>query len=160
MTSEPIQPAVEEPASLDRRGALARLVQLAAGLLGLGALAGCPGGGRRPSSASLANFDRYEVKTREVPLNIGFELTLNGREAILIHFKSKGEDRWIAVDRRCSHAGCRLTWQTNGEKLVCPCHGSTFDPQGLPITGPATRPLRTWPVSISGGSAYIDTSKK
>jgi Rieske Fe-S protein len=163
MTSEPIKPAAAAPV-LDRRGALARLLQLAAGLLGLSAAAGCPGGGRASQvggqwPATKATYERYELSMRDVPLNVGYDLLLNGREAYLIHSRSAGEDIWTAVDRRCTHAGCRLSWDANGEQLVCPCHGSKFDAQGLPISGPAKRPLRTWPVSLANGRVIIETGK-
>jgi len=158
MTSEPIQPATAAPAKLDRRGALTRLLQLAAGFLGLSAAAGCPGGRHANQSAGQApSYERYEMAVRDVPLNVGYDLSLNGREAYLIHSRSAGEEIWTAVDRRCTHAGCRLYWDTNNERLVCPCHGSTFDAQGLPISGPAKRALRTWPVRVASGRVIIET---
>lgn len=50
-------------------------------------------------------------------------------------------DGLYAVDAVCTHLGC-LVEQAEGGGFICPCHGSRFDVQGRPETGPATQPLR------------------
>jgi Rieske Fe-S protein len=35
--------------------------------------------------------------------------------------------------------------------LECDCHGSRFRTSGLVATGPATAPLRSYPVTVNGG---------
>jgi Rieske Fe-S protein len=42
---------------------------------------------------------------------------------------------------RCTHLGC-IIQQEEGNKLVCPCHGSKFNTKGQPERGPAIKPLR------------------
>ena len=44
-----------------------------------------------------------------------------------------------ALSLVCTHLGCSVTVTADG--LVCPCHGSRFDRQGLVLHGPADRPL-------------------
>ena len=39
----------------------------------------------------------------------------------------------------CPHAACLV--RPDGEGFACPCHRSSFDPQGRPLDGPAPRPL-------------------
>jgi nitrite reductase/ring-hydroxylating ferredoxin subunit len=46
------------------------------------------------------------------------------------------------MEARCTHLGCRIDKVKDG-KLVCPCHGSTFDMTGKPIKGPANKSLPT-----------------
>ena len=41
---------------------------------------------------------------------------------------------------KCSHLGCKINSSSN-DKLVCPCHGSKFNFDGIPENGPATIPL-------------------
>lgn len=41
---------------------------------------------------------------------------------------------------KCTHLGCKINSTVN-DKLVCPCHGSKFNFDGIPQNGPATIPL-------------------
>ena len=47
-----------------------------------------------------------------------------------------------AFSARCTHLGCRID-RTEGDLLVCPCHGSRFHLDGAVATGPAVRPLES-----------------
>jgi len=47
------------------------------------------------------------------------------------------------LSRRCPHLGCTLQKEDSGEKIVCPCHGSTFTLQGKYISGPAHKDMQT-----------------
>ena len=42
---------------------------------------------------------------------------------------------------RCTHLGCRIN-KADGDKLVCPCHGSEFDIKGNALKGPANKALQ------------------
>ncbi len=46
-----------------------------------------------------------------------------------------------AVDTRCPHLGCQLSWNADERTWDCPCHGSRFDADGRRITGPAQRDI-------------------
>ena len=48
---------------------------------------------------------------------------------------------------KCPHLGCRIN-RTEGQELVCPCHGSRFNLQGEVVQGPATRGLRSLPFGL------------
>jgi Rieske Fe-S protein len=51
----------------------------------------------------------------------------------------------------CTHVGCLLNKVANGT-INCPCHGSTFRiADGGVVTGPATRPLTSVPITITAG---------
>ncbi len=45
----------------------------------------------------------------------------------------------VALSPICTHLGCTVDVQ--GGRLVCPCHGSTYDREGRVLRGPAERPL-------------------
>lgn len=71
-----------------------------------------------------------------------------------------GDDEWHAIDDRCSHAEASLAegvlWPEDRE-LECPRHGSVFDLRtGKPITLPATRPNRVYPVRVDGDDVYVE----
>lgn len=42
---------------------------------------------------------------------------------------------------RCTHLGCKINKLEDG-KLICPCHGSQFDPHGKVLKGPAAYSLK------------------
>jgi len=56
---------------------------------------------------------------------------------------------------RCTHLGCRLMPSDDGH-LVCPCHGSAFDPDNMAaIKGPADKPLEMLDSRIEGDHLII-----
>jgi cytochrome b6-f complex iron-sulfur subunit len=48
-------------------------------------------------------------------------------------------DGYAVLSPICTHRGCTVDVQ--GARLVCPCHGSTYDRRGNVLRGPAERPL-------------------
>jgi Rieske Fe-S protein len=67
-----------------------------------------------------------------------------------------GESDYQALWTECTHQGNEL--QVFGEKLECPAHGSEFDTRGQVVEGPASRPLRSFPLKIDGD--YLKISLK
>ena len=56
-------------------------------------------------------------------------------------------DDWCGVWRVCTHGACEVEWQPSTKLVQCPCHGSEFTvDDGVPQSGPATRPLPTFDV--------------
>ncbi len=53
---------------------------------------------------------------------------------------SREGDRFFAFENRCTHLGCTIR-EARGDQLHCPCHGSRFNREGLPVKGPASKPL-------------------
>jgi cytochrome b6-f complex iron-sulfur subunit len=50
-------------------------------------------------------------------------------------------DGFKVFSMRCTHLGCRIRPAETG-KLICPCHGSSFNPEnGTVINGPAEKSL-------------------
>lgn len=66
---------------------------------------------------------------------------------------------FLAIWQRCTHLGCTVPWQEDTAEFHCPCHGSLFNEVGEVTGGPAPRPLDLFPVQISSGEVWIDTSK-
>jgi 3-phenylpropionate/trans-cinnamate dioxygenase ferredoxin subunit len=63
-----------------------------------------------------------------------------------------------AIEDVCTHDGGPLDQGTlEGETVVCPRHGATFDVRtGDALTLPAVIPLMTFPVTIEGDDVYVD----
>src|SRR5689334_1100841 len=53
----------------------------------------------------------------------------------------------VALSSVCTHRACRIKARADGS-FLCPCHGSTFDPQGHVEKGPATRDLPHYRITI------------
>jgi thiosulfate dehydrogenase [quinone] large subunit len=77
-----------------------------------------------------------------------------GDPAMLIHL---GDGRFVAYSAVCTHAGCTVAYDSARAQLVCPCHGSIYDPRhgAQVVAGPAPRPLPAVPVRVDAqGNAY------
>jgi nitrite reductase/ring-hydroxylating ferredoxin subunit len=64
---------------------------------------------------------------------------------------------WFALDDWCSHEECPLSdgW-VEGSAIVCNCHGSQFDlATGNVLTGPATEPVKTYPLRVVDGGLEV-----
>ena len=59
---------------------------------------------------------------------------------------------FTAFDAICPHAGCTVAYQPSAKVIVCPCHGSEFNPKtGAVTVGPATTGLT--PVKVVRGAS-------
>lgn len=61
-------------------------------------------------------------------------------------------DGVYAMTSRCTHKQCNMIGNDGigpGNITVCGCHDSAFDPNGLPLNGPATEPLPHFDVIIN-----------
>jgi thiosulfate dehydrogenase (quinone) large subunit len=65
---------------------------------------------------------------------------------------------FVAYDAVCPHAGCTVGYSSAARLIVCPCHGSEFDPStGAVLVGPAPRGLSTISVTEGGdGQLYVE----
>jgi cytochrome b6-f complex iron-sulfur subunit len=62
----------------------------------------------------------------------------------------------VALNAKCTHAGCDVAWQS--DRFQCPCHGSSFELDGTVLEGIAPRPLDNYPVRFDGTLIEITVS--
>ena len=137
--ASPFLPAAGALPSPDRRLALRLLAAGAAGalVLEISLLAGCSGSeppGPQAVTVPLADLPegkRLIVKVGTTPV----ELRRTG-ETI------------VARSLLCTHQGCVVAWQEDIQQYKCPCQGAWFDIDGQVISGPTTKPLVEFPVTI------------
>lgn len=67
---------------------------------------------------------------------------------------SQPDGVFVVLSSVCTHRGCTVDIQ--GARLVCPCHGSTYDNQGKVLRGPAERPLGRYAARVVNGVLDID----
>lgn len=60
---------------------------------------------------------------------------------------------FTALSPVCTHRGC--TVEIEGDALVCPCHGSTYDRRGNVLVGPAERALHSFVARGTGDGAVL-----
>ena len=76
---------------------------------------------------------------------------------------------FMALSQKCPHLGCAVPWRPAEERVhdgqsvkglfVCPCHGSTYLPNGQVIKPPAQRSLDYLPIRLERGLLTVDTGK-
>jgi cytochrome b6-f complex iron-sulfur subunit len=73
-------------------------------------------------------------------------------------FISRFEDGgMLALWHQCTHLGCTVPWREDEDRFHCPCHSSIFNRKGEVVSGPAPRPLDTFPIEIVDGEIVVDT---
>ncbi len=63
---------------------------------------------------------------------------------------------FIALSLRCTHLGCSISWESEKNRFICPCHSSAFDISGEVLNPPAARALDYYPVLIENGMVKVD----
>ncbi|MBX3117453.1 MAG: Rieske (2Fe-2S) protein [Fimbriimonadaceae bacterium] len=70
-------------------------------------------------------------------------------------FLRKSDDGVVCIDPACTHLGCRVKYQSDQHRFLCPCHGGVFNQDGDVVSGPPPRPLDKHPVKVEGGKIWI-----
>ena len=66
------------------------------------------------------------------------------------------KDQFVAYDAICPHAGCTVGYAPGAKLIVCPCHGSEFDPTtGAVVSPPASRGLTPIHVAVSADGSLL-----
>lgn len=63
------------------------------------------------------------------------------------------DGRHTVLSSECTHRAC--TVEPQGDRIVCPCHGSTYDRKGEVLRGPAERPLRRYASQLTGDGVLV-----
>jgi thiosulfate dehydrogenase [quinone] large subunit len=67
--------------------------------------------------------------------------------------------QFLAYDAVCPHAGCTVGYSPAAKLIVCPCHGSEFDPStGAVVSPPAPHGLRPIQVTVNGDGELVAES--
>lgn len=108
------------------------------------------------STSVIISGDDLLIKLSENPSlsKPGGSLRVND-EIMLIR---KSETEFIAVKTICTHKGCDV--ELEGNKFVCPCHGSEYTIEGKLTEGPAKKDLTTYPVEFNSGEGVITIKLK
>jgi Rieske Fe-S protein len=125
------------PLRLDRR----EFVRLA----GLALAAGLPGCASVLAIPVEPEGGRIVLRFLQYPalLERGGHLRLRpAGSADVIYVLVLDDGEHAALSPICTHQGC--TVDISGDRLICPCHGSTYDRRGEVLRGPAPQALRRY----------------
>lgn len=124
------------PTDMSRRAALT------AALTPLMSLTSCASPEPRDPGIPLASLppgERVRVKHGEEPIEL-----------------RRGADGQVtARSLWCTHMGCEVKWRPEQGEYACPCHSGRFDADGVPTSGPPTRPLREVAVRIEDERLFL-----
>jgi 3-phenylpropionate/trans-cinnamate dioxygenase ferredoxin subunit len=97
---------------------------------------------------------RKVAKAGDVPPGKTLRVVADGVELLLCN----AGGTLYAIEDVCTHDGGPLDQGTlEGETVVCPRHGATFDVRtGDALTLPAVLPLMTFPVTVEGEDVYVE----
>ncbi|MGQ0639495.1 MAG: ubiquinol-cytochrome c reductase iron-sulfur subunit [Gemmatimonadaceae bacterium] len=60
---------------------------------------------------------------------------------------------YTVLSSECTHRGC--TVEAQSDRIVCPCHGSTYDRKGEVLRGPAQRALRPYRTQLTSERVLV-----
>ena len=66
----------------------------------------------------------------------------------------KNENEVRVFSDICTHLGCRVSWQSDQEHYISPCHNGHFDTVGNVVSGPPPRPLDEYVIKVENGNLY------
>jgi Rieske Fe-S protein len=70
-----------------------------------------------------------------------------------IYVLALGDRRYAALSPICTHLGC--TVEIEQARLVCPCHGSTYDREGKVVRGPAEEALGSYRTALTSDGVLV-----
>jgi quinol---cytochrome c reductase iron-sulfur subunit, bacillus type len=161
---------VSENPKTHRRGALKALV-IAGGVAGCGAVA-APAVRFLLSSARIGSAGGRWIRTvRLDALNDGepkrVALVADRRDAWTLEksvelgaawLQRKGDTvrAWSVI---CPHLGCAVDRSATAPGFYCPCHDSSFDPDGRRLTGPSPRDLDELVTRVEDGVVLVEYTR-
>jgi thiosulfate dehydrogenase [quinone] large subunit len=111
-----------------------------------------------PTTAHVATPKGTRIgPAKDVPVGgaAQFNDPASGQPGLILQL-SRGQ--FLAFNAVCPHAGCTVGYYAGSQLIVCPCHGSEFNPQtGAVEVGPAQRGLDKIPIALGpDGELYVD----
>jgi len=76
------------------------------------------------------------------------------QQRMLAYVSRKG-DELKALSATCTHLGCNVRYDEEGNRFICPCHAGVYDPEGKNIAGPPPKPLSLLPVKIEKNTVLV-----
>jgi menaquinol-cytochrome c reductase iron-sulfur subunit len=142
------------------------LSSITSGILSvIGGILGVLGGGAVLSSTVRRQEDWLAASSlHDLPVNEPTAVTLSMmrvdgyREALqrrTIFLVKTGESEVAAFDATCTHLGCLVAWDAQGQVFKCPCHGGIYDRTGAVTEGPPPEGLLKVATRVEGDKVLV-----
>jgi Rieske Fe-S protein len=103
-----------------------------------------------PTKKSQATHTGVVIGSTNLAINSSVDFTnpVDGKASLLIHLPTNS---FVAYEQACTHQGVAVHYDAATHTLVCPAHGSVFDPAngGKVLQGPAATPLPSVTVRVN-----------
>lgn len=151
--------------NLDRRD-FVKIVTVFLGTI-MGIVIGLPGisylvspAARIQKSDAWIPLGSLENYTKGVPTRFNFtRKQVNGWEKTVISYGvyvlRKDKNRINVFSDICTHLSCRVSWHTDIQEYVSPCHDGHFDIDGYVTKGPPPRPLDQFETKVENDNLFI-----
>jgi menaquinol-cytochrome c reductase iron-sulfur subunit len=106
---------------------------------------------------SLGPVENYEIgkpilfSFTKTTVN-GWERTVNSYGAYVLR---QSPDQIKVFSNMCTHLSCRVTWQEEAQKYICPCHDGHFAKEGHVLAGPPPDPLHEYETKLEDGNLFL-----
>lgn len=146
-------PACTDCALVERRAFLREAGIVLAGVVA--ALGGAPG----RAAALSVTFGRALARkgqelTYPIPPDDGAQID-HDNQVIVVRYQQKA----YAFNLACPHQNTALRWQPEDSQFQCPRHHSRYRPDGVFVSGRATRGMDRFGVRREGATIVVDVSK-
>ena len=120
---------------------------------------------------------RATTRGGDEPTRVASEAAVKVGKPLLVTAVGRRQDAWLRLDRVtlgsvwllrpsegapikafsniCPHLGCAVDWNDGTNKFDCPCHASSFDPEGRCLGGPSPRGLDELDVDVQGKDVLV-----
>jgi cytochrome b6-f complex iron-sulfur subunit len=140
---------------VDRRSFLARALSAAGLVASYGLFAGYAVAYLFPPLARARAQRLFLGRRADFPPGAARAIVDQRGRALLVVAQAGG---LTAFDTRCPHLGCRVHWEPDRDRFLCPCHNGVFDRQGVATAGPpaaAGQALTRVPLEIDATSGTV-----
>lgn len=104
---------------------------------------------------------RKVIQNRRIPIGKPSDYPMNQMTFLSPHklYILRDHAGMAAISAICTHLGCVVDKEDTG--FICPCHGSSYKPDGQVVTGPAPRNLPWYQVlSMPDETLIVDMDRK
>jgi Rieske Fe-S protein len=117
--------------------------------------------------------DALESKSAEW-VNVGEVASLAANQVHKVTYTVRRKDAWRTIEEKgllyvysedgatytvlsavCTHLGCNVHWEDDGNEFRCPCHDAHFDRHGAVVSGPPRRALPQLETKIEAGILMV-----